>query len=166
MAVGPIDTTPEIMAAVPRKLRERIFSGMRWTLWLSVLAVPFSNGTTILLSRAGPQVIGTYGLLMVYVGLVSSLFYLGGDPVTIKLIPDLQPEQRAPFLASYFLILLASLIPWLVVFLSMCLPALAPLRATRAKDQGKSWPGDLPIQVDEEFSAHEFSRNCGGSRWA
>lgn len=105
----------ELLSEAPAHLRGRIVAGMRWTLWLSVLAVPFSYGTTILLARAGPQVIGTYGLLMVYIGVVSSLFYLGGDAVSIKFIPELSGEQRGPFLASYFLILLASLIPWLVL---------------------------------------------------
>jgi len=108
-------TSVEMMADVPTHLRGRIVSGMRWTLWLSVLAAPFSYGTTILLARAGPQVIGTYGLLMVYIGVVACLFYLGGDAVSIKFIPELSGEQRGPFLASYFLILLVSLIPWLVL---------------------------------------------------
>jgi O-antigen/teichoic acid export membrane protein len=103
------------MATVPPTLRVRILSGMRWTLWLSFLAVPFSYGSTVLLARAGPQVIGTYGLLMVYTGLVSCLFYLGGDAVSIKFIPELRREQRGPFLASYFMILLASLVPWLAL---------------------------------------------------
>lgn len=105
----------ELLSKAPAHLRGRIVAGMRWTLWLSIPAVPFSFGTTILLARAGPQVIGTYGLLMVYIGVVSSLFYLGGDAVSIKFIPELSGEQRGPFLASYLLILLASLIPWLVL---------------------------------------------------
>jgi len=66
-----------LLSETPVDLRRRIVSGMRWTLWLSVLSVPFSYGTTILLARSGPQVLGTYGLLMVYIGLVASLFYLG-----------------------------------------------------------------------------------------
>jgi O-antigen/teichoic acid export membrane protein len=101
------------LSETPAHLRGRIVAGMRWTLWLSVLAAPFSYGTTMLLARAGPEVIGTYGLLMVYIGVVSSLFYLGGDPVPIKFIPDLSRDQQWPFLASYFVILLATLIPWL-----------------------------------------------------
>jgi O-antigen/teichoic acid export membrane protein len=115
MASGPIDMTSEIMATVPPNLRARIVSGMRWTLWLSILAAPFSYGTTVLLARAGPQVLGTYGLLIVYIGLMTSWFYLGGDAVTIKFVPELTTGQRAPFLTSYLLILLASLIPWLAV---------------------------------------------------
>ena len=60
----------EAMAAVPAYQRERIISGMRWTLWLSVLAAPFSYGTTIILARAGPEVVGTYGLLLLYITIV------------------------------------------------------------------------------------------------
>jgi O-antigen/teichoic acid export membrane protein len=113
---------------------------MRWTLWLSVLAVPFSYGTTILLARAGPQVIGTYGLLMVYIGLVSSLFYLGGDAVSIKFIPELSGAQRGPFLVSYFLILLVSLIPWLLL--------------------ARLWPHGLQYLFGEQGSSFPFLVLC------
>ncbi len=106
-------TTLEMMAAVPEHLRGRIVSGMRWTLWLSVLAAPFGYATTVLLARTGPEVIGTYGLLMVYIGVVSSLFYLGGDTVVMKFVPELAPEKRLSFLASYFLVVLGALVPWL-----------------------------------------------------
>ncbi|MFZ0420460.1 MAG: hypothetical protein WAM04_20320 [Candidatus Sulfotelmatobacter sp.] len=79
---------------------------MRWTFWLSAIGVPFSYGITIVLARAGTEVIGTFGLLMVYIGLVASLFYLGGDSVIIKFVPELNTEQRLSFLVSYLLIVL------------------------------------------------------------
>ena len=103
------------MPAVPAHLQSRIVSGMRWTLWLSVFAAPFSYGTAVLLARVGPQVIGTFGLLAVYTGVVTCLFYLGGDAVSIKFIPQLSHDRRASFLASYFVILLLGLIPWLTL---------------------------------------------------
>ncbi|HXM20959.1 MAG TPA: hypothetical protein VN948_06815 [Terriglobales bacterium] len=105
------------MASVPRDLRTRIVSGMRWTVWLSVLAVPFSFGTNAILARTGPEAIGTYGLLAVYIGLVAAFFYLGGDPVIIKFIPELGPEKRLSFLFSYFLVVGATLCLWLAVVL-------------------------------------------------
>jgi len=105
--------TVEAMATVPAQLRGRIVSAMRWTLWLSVAAVPFSYGTSVLLARSGPDVIGTYGLLMVYVGVASSLFYLGGDAVVVKFVPEMEPGNRFPFLVSYFLVILVALMPWL-----------------------------------------------------
>jgi O-antigen/teichoic acid export membrane protein len=107
------DARTELMTAVPTTIRTRIISGMRWTLWLSVLAAPFGYGTSILLARAGPEVIGTYGLLMVYIGVVSSLFYVGGDPVVIKFVPELEADKRLPFLLSYFLVITVVLVPWL-----------------------------------------------------
>src|SRR5258708_7775588 len=98
--------TMQVMAGVPPEVRGRIVSGMRWTFWLSALAVPFSYGTSILLARTGPEVIGTYGLLMVYIGIVASLFYFGGDAVVIKFVPALEREKRFPFLFTYSLIVL------------------------------------------------------------
>ncbi len=108
------NTVPEVMTAVPAHQRDRIVAGMRWTLWLSVMAVPFSYGTNIILARVGPEVIGTYGLLSVYVGIVTAFLYLGGDQVAIKFIPELSPGQRPSFLGSYFLVICLGLIPWIV----------------------------------------------------
>jgi len=122
MPVSPIDrevpaaasTSSTFMGAVPHRERRRILTGMRWTVWLSVLAAPFSYGTSVLLARVGPEVIGTYGLLLIYVSAASSLLYLGGDAVTIKFVPSLAVEKRLSFLASYFLVICGSLIPWII----------------------------------------------------
>jgi O-antigen/teichoic acid export membrane protein len=102
------------LAAVPGDVRERIVVGMRWTVWLSALAVPFSYGTSILLARTSPETLGIYGILMVYIGLVASVFYLGGDAVTIKFLPELAPSGHCAFLLSYFLVICVALVPWLV----------------------------------------------------
>lgn len=111
--MGTQSPTMEVMTAVPAHLRGRIVSGMRWTLWLSVIGVPFSYGITIVLARAGTEVIGTFGLLMVYIGLVASLFYFGGDSVIIKFVPELNTEHRLSFLVSYLFIVLG--------FMGLCL---------------------------------------------
>jgi len=88
---------------------------MRWTVWLSAVSLPFSYGITILLARVSPEAIGTYGLLSVYIAVVLGLFYLGGDPVAIKYIPELDPRQRISFLSSYFLIICLATLPWLAI---------------------------------------------------
>ena len=116
--IGPAigdHSTPEVevLSAVPSSERLRILSGMRWSVWLSLLAVPFSFGTTVLLAHLGPEVIGTYGLLLVYISAGSSLLYFGGDSVTVHFVPLMDREKRASFLLTYFLIILATLIPWI-----------------------------------------------------
>jgi O-antigen/teichoic acid export membrane protein len=102
---GAVPTKTTLLPAVPREVRVRIFSGLRWALWLTVLSTPFSYGITVLLARSGPEVLGTYGTLVVYLGAVTAFFYLGGDNVTIKFLPELLPERRAPFLLSYALVI-------------------------------------------------------------
>src|SRR3984893_10785585 len=103
----------ESLKDVPDHQRRRIVAGMRWTVWLSAASIPFGYGTTILLARTSPEAIGTYGLLSVYIGAVLGLFYLGGDAVAIKFIPELDPEDRLSFLGSYFLIVCLAVLPWL-----------------------------------------------------
>ena len=107
--------TTESLCGVPGHQRHRILTGMRWTVWLAVLAMPFSALTTILLGRAGPEVLGTYGLLSVYVAFVSSFLYFGGDVVVINFIPQCAKAERAPFLLSYLLLTCGSAIPWIGV---------------------------------------------------
>ncbi len=113
MADNILRPGPELMEKVPDRLRQKIISGMRWTLWLSILAAPFGYGTNILLARVSPEALGTYGLLMVYIALVSCWFYLGGDAVVIKYVPTLNPSERLGFLLSYLLVVCAFLPLWL-----------------------------------------------------
>ncbi len=108
-----LSATTELLAEVPAQQREGIVSGMRWAVWLAALAVPFSYGTTALLARTSPEAIGTYGLLTVYLGLVTAFFYLGGDTVVVKFVPELEAEERLSFLISYFAVICAALLPWL-----------------------------------------------------
>ena len=114
MTLGAVPTKTTLLPAVPGEVRVRIFSGLRWALWLTVLSTPFSYGITVLLARSGPEVLGTYGTLVVYLGAVTAFFYLGGDNVAIKFLPELPRERRAPFLLSYALIIGLWFCGWLV----------------------------------------------------
>lgn len=97
------------------ELRHSIVSGMRWTLWLSVLSIPFSYGTRILLARIGPEALGTFGILTVYIGVVAVFLYVGGNAVVIRFLPAIEPEKRGSFLASYLAVLLLAMLPWLAL---------------------------------------------------
>jgi O-antigen/teichoic acid export membrane protein len=109
----PAGTT--LLNAVPAEVRLRIFSGLRWALWLTLLSTPFSYGITVLLARTGPEVLGTYGTLTVYLAAVTCFFYLGGDTVSIKFLPELPRERRASFLLSYALVVGVWFCGWLVL---------------------------------------------------
>lgn len=111
--VGDAKVTP-LLADVPAAQRHRILTGMRWTVWLSAISIPFSYGSTILLARAGPEIVATYGLLGVYIAMILGLLYLGGDAVAIKFIPELPPEKRLAFFVSFFAIVCLSVVPWII----------------------------------------------------
>src|SRR6266403_2455495 len=104
-----------VLNGIPERQRRHLISGMRWTLWLSVLSAPCGYITTVLLARVDPAVVGTYGLLSLYIGLTSIFLFFGGNGVAIKFLPELPPEKRLPFLTSYFLMILAATLPYQIV---------------------------------------------------
>ena len=66
----------DALDGMPERQRHHIISGMRWTLWLSVLSAPCGYITTVLLARVDPAVVGTYGVLSLYIGLTSIFLFL------------------------------------------------------------------------------------------
>ncbi len=100
---------------VPNHQRSRILSGMRWSFWLSTLAVGFGAAINFLLARCGPETLAVYGLLGVYIGMLTSLFYFGGDTVIMKFTPECKAEDRPSFILSYLGIILSFLLPFLLV---------------------------------------------------
>jgi O-antigen/teichoic acid export membrane protein len=106
-------TTASRPMVLPVEVRRRIVAGMRWTVWLAVLGAPFSVVTSTLLARTGPEALGTFGLLTVYIGVVTAFLYFGGDAVAIQFLPKLSPQDRRPFLLSYLAVISLWVLPWL-----------------------------------------------------
>ncbi len=113
MSDQPTSAIP-LLSEVPQGQRDRIISGMRSTVWLAGLSVPFSYGTTILLARTNPEAVGTYGLLSAYIAFVSCILYIGGDAVAMKFLPEIEKKLRLRFLISYYVMICVALIPWFV----------------------------------------------------
>ncbi|MGB9443620.1 MAG: hypothetical protein WBR26_01365 [Candidatus Acidiferrum sp.] len=107
-------SAPPLLSAASSKMRDSIVSGMRWTFWLSAASVPFSFGTIVILARISPEAIGTFGLLQIYIGVVSVFLFFGGNAVLIKLVPGLSPADRISFFLSYFFVNCVAILPWLV----------------------------------------------------
>jgi O-antigen/teichoic acid export membrane protein len=100
------------LAEAPAHLRDRIISGIRWTVWATALTAPLSYCVSTLLARAGPEVVGTYGLTSIYSWFVSTFLFLGGGAVVVKFTPSLGKEKRLSFLSCYFFVVLVLGLPW------------------------------------------------------
>jgi O-antigen/teichoic acid export membrane protein len=112
-----VDSTAESDARRDR-LEGQVVSGMRWTLWLALVGIPFSYGTSALFARVGPDAIGTYGLLGVYISLVGTFFYVGGNAVTVRYVAEFEGTRRLSFVISYFAVVAVLIVPWLVMALA------------------------------------------------
>ncbi len=104
----------DLWLELPDQLRRPALSGIRWTLWLTLIAVPFSFGTRLLLAHMGPHVLAVYGLLLVYINFVSTFFLLGGNAVIIRYLPAVAPSLRRGFLYAYGLVVAAWLGLWVL----------------------------------------------------
>lgn len=87
-------------------------SGLRWTLWLSVLTAPCGYATSLLLARIGPEAIGEYGLLSLYISISSVFLFLGGPAVTIRFLPGIAGKNKREFFLSYLIVALLAALPF------------------------------------------------------
>ena len=75
--------------------------GAKWTLGLSLVVIPLSYGTNIILGRTSPEALGIYGFLTVLISVVATFFMFGGSQVIVRFLPQLESEKRSAFLFSY-----------------------------------------------------------------
>ena len=88
------------------EIKQKSIIGAKWTVILSVIALPLSYIITILLGRVSEDALGIYALLNVFVTFVTTFIILGGSNVIIKYLPELKQENKLLFLKSYFFIIL------------------------------------------------------------
>lgn len=86
---------------------QRAITGAKWTIILSVIALPIAYVTNIMLGRLSPEVLGTYSLLNIFILFVASFILFGGNSVIVRFLPQIDRDRRAPFLTSYFLVVIA-----------------------------------------------------------
>jgi O-antigen/teichoic acid export membrane protein/L-amino acid N-acyltransferase YncA len=87
---------------------DRMRHNVKWSTIGLLVTLPFGPLTTFILARVGPEAIGTFSLLAIYLSLVSTVLYLGGGTVSVRFMNELAEGQRMPFFASYFVVTLAS----------------------------------------------------------
>lgn len=104
-----------------QQILESSVVGARWTLGLSLVVIPLSYGTNIILGRISPEALGTYGLLAVLSSAIATFFLFGGNQVVVRFLPELTPEKAGAFLFSYTV--LAFAVAAVILFLVLPNPA-------------------------------------------
>ena len=83
---------------------QKSISGAKWTVILSIVAIPLSYITNILLGRVSSEALGIYGLLNIFILSIITFILFGGDNVIIKNLPEIDKDKKVSFLRSYILI--------------------------------------------------------------
>ncbi|MCK4731137.1 MAG: oligosaccharide flippase family protein [Methanophagales archaeon] len=83
---------------------QKSVSGAKWTVILSILAMPLGYIVNIILGRISPEALGIYGLLNIFIVSITTFILFGGGIVIIKYLPEIDKDKKVSFLLSYILI--------------------------------------------------------------
>ncbi|GAG62916.1 unnamed protein product, partial [marine sediment metagenome] len=83
---------------------QKSISGAKWTVILSIVAMPLGYAINIILGQISPEALGIYGLLSIFILSVTTFILFGGSNVIIKYLPEIEEDKKVSFLISYILI--------------------------------------------------------------
>lgn len=90
---------------------QRSLHGVKWTFVLAPAAACLSYLSAVLLGRASPLALGTYGVFQIAITIASTFLVFGGSNVIVNFLPRIVPEKRASFLVTYFGLCLGLAVP-------------------------------------------------------
>lgn len=92
------------------KIIQKSISGAKWTIILSIIALPMGYATNIILGKISPEALGIYGLLNIFIVSVTTFILFGGSNVIVKYLPEIEDDKKVSFLLSYiFLVFLIAI---------------------------------------------------------
>ena len=100
------------------EIKQKSVVGAKWTVILSIIALPLSYITSIILGRVSGDTLGIFALLNVFITFVTTFIILGGSNVIIKYLPNLEQENKFLFLKSYlFIIAFITILAMIFIYL-------------------------------------------------
>lgn len=100
------------------EIKQKSVVGAKWTVILSIIALPLSYITSIILGRVSGDTLGIFALLNVFITFVTTFIILGGSNVIIKYLPNLEQENKFLFLKSYlFIIVFITILAMIFIYL-------------------------------------------------
>lgn len=93
-------------------IKDKSITGAKWTIFISILVVPLTYLLHMLLGRVGPEVLGTYSSIQIFIQSINTFVLFGGLSVLANFIPKMRDKDKiSNFLFSYIII---------VVIISFC----------------------------------------------
>lgn len=106
-------------------IKKKSISGAKSTILWTLLSVPLTYGTNIILGRIGPEALGTYGLVLVFIAVINAFILFGGNTIIIKMLPEVENNKKGAFLRIY--IAIALIIAIIFILLNALFPSIFKL---------------------------------------
>jgi O-antigen/teichoic acid export membrane protein len=105
------------------KIKLKSIKGAKWIIIMFSLAMPLTYMLQVILGRLGPEFLGTYSTIQVFLQSLVTFVVFGGTAVLSNFIPKANSNDSiARFVYTYFLILVISMI---IFFITLyCFPSL------------------------------------------
>jgi O-antigen/teichoic acid export membrane protein len=75
--------------------------GVRWVFWVSLITLPMSFLTNLVLGRRSVEALGMYGAIQILLGGFQTFLIFGGNAVFTRFVPRMSRDRRFSFLVSY-----------------------------------------------------------------
>ncbi len=96
------------------EIKQKSISGAKWSIIFSVISLPLAYGTNIILGRIGPGVLGTYGVIIIFVSMVTTFILFGGETVLVKYLPEVGNPRQMSLIIGYLALSIAIATPFML----------------------------------------------------
>lgn len=82
-------------------IKKKSIAGAKYAVLSSLLSIPLTYGINVILGRISPEALGTYGLVLVFIAVITTFILFGGNTLVIKMLPEIKDDKKIPFLLTY-----------------------------------------------------------------
>lgn len=99
------------------EVKARSIRGAKWLLVTNIIGGPASYFISLLLGKTGPEALGSYALVQVFMGVITTFVVFGGRAVLSNFVPKVPTaELRGKMIWAYSAMLLVLMVGVLVLF--------------------------------------------------
>jgi O-antigen/teichoic acid export membrane protein len=100
-----------------KEIKQQSITGAKWIFITNTLNIPAAFMIAFFLGRISPEALGAFGLIQIFIGVITTFILFGGQTVLRNFMPKVSdPVSKGKVLFTYSLILLAMLMLMLGIF--------------------------------------------------
>ena len=98
-------------------IKKKSIAGAKYTVLLTLLTIPLTYGVNIILGRISPEALGTYGLVLIFIAVITTFILFAGNTLVVKKLPEIEDNKKLSFLLTYMLLTLFASVIFIILML-------------------------------------------------